>query len=164
MVGIDRKMDKRIGGFVMNFMSMMTNELPFMLELPDGIYKVKTTTEVVDIDINSNMYNLYVARFPEFSDKQRYVGEKEELQNIVTNKNLPNYAFGECKTFVSMRCYIERIFSEEDFKSVSTEQCIEKIKSNMIRQKVNYSDTEDLALNISMVNDARRYQICRYLQ
>ena len=127
-------------------MSMMTNELPFMLELPDGIYKVKTSSEVVDIDINSNMYNLYVARFPEFSDKQRYVGEKDELQKIITNKNLANYAFGGCKTFVSMRCYSERTFSDEDFMSISEEQCIEKIKSNMILQKVEYSDTDDLAL------------------
>jgi hypothetical protein len=116
-------------------MSMMTNELPFMLEMPNGIYKVKISEGVVDIDINSDMYNLYVARFPEFSGKQRYVGEKYELQKIITNKNISNYAFGDCKTIVSWRCYSERIFTEEDFSFISDEQCIEKIKSNMIQQK-----------------------------
>jgi len=85
----------------MKFMSMITNELSFMLELPNGVYKVKTAYGLIDIDINSDMYNLYIARFPEFSGKQKYVGEKDELEKIITNKNIPNYAFGDCKTFVS---------------------------------------------------------------
>lgn len=130
----------------MKFMSMMTNELPFMLELPNGIYKVKTSDRVVDIGIDSDMYNLYVARFPEFSGKQRYVGEKDELQKIITNNNISNYAFGDCKTFVSLRCYSEKEFSEEDFANITNEQCIEKMKSNMIQQKMEYYDAEDLSL------------------
>lgn len=129
----------------MKFMSMMTNELPFMLELPNGIYKVKTSEGVVDIGIDSDMYNLYVARFPEFSGKQRYVGEKDELQKIITNNNISNYAFDDCKTFVSLRCYSEKEFTEEDFVNITNEQCIEKIKSNMIQQKLEYYDVEDLS-------------------
>lgn len=135
----------------MKFMSMMTNELPFMLELPNGIYKVKTSEGVMDIDINSDMYNLYVARFPEFSGKQKYVGEKEELQKIITNKNISNYAFGDCKTFVSLRCYSEKEFTEDDFANIPNEQCIEKIKSNLIQQGVEYSNTMDLS---SKANEA----------
>lgn len=130
----------------MKFMSMMTNELPFMLELPNGIYKVKTTYGLIDIDINSDMYNLYIARFPEFSGKQKYVGEKDELQKIITNKNIPNYAFGDCKTFVGYRCYSEKEFTDAEYAGLSEEQCVEKIKSNLIQQGVKYSDTEDLAV------------------
>lgn len=130
----------------MKFMSMMTNELPFMLELPNGIYKVKTTYGLIDIDINSDMYNLCVARFPEFSGKQKYVGEKDELQKIITNKNISNYAFDDCKTFVSYRCYSEKEFSEAEYTGILEERCVEKIKSNHIQQGVKYTNTEDLAL------------------
>lgn len=128
----------------MKFMSMMTNELPFMLELPNGIYKVNTAIGLVDIDVNSDMYNLYIARFPELSGKQKYVGEKNELQKIITNKNISNYAFDDCKTFVSFRCYGEKEFSDEDYSGISEEQCIEKTKSILIQQKVEYADTEEL--------------------
>lgn len=129
----------------MKFMSIMTNELPFMLELPNGIYKVKTSAGEMDIDINSDMYTLYVARFPEFSGKQLYFGEKDELQRIITKNNISNYAFGDCKTFVSLRCYSERVFTKEDFSDVSDVQCIEKIKSKMIQQNIEYSGTKDLS-------------------
>lgn len=123
-------------------MTLMTNELPFMLELPNGIYKVKTTKRVVDIGINSDMYNLYVARFPEFSGKQKYVGEKDKLQKIITEYNISNYAFDDCKTFVSMRCNSKREFTEDDYLSVTEEQCIEKIRSSMIKSEIRYTNAE----------------------
>lgn len=130
----------------MKFMTMFTNELPFMLEIPNGIYKVKTTEGIVDIDINSDMYNLHVARFPEFSGKKKYVGEKAELQRIITEQNISNYAFDDCKTFVSMRCYSEREFTEDDYSNITKEQCIDKLKSNMICKKVKYENVEDLSI------------------
>ncbi len=130
----------------MKFMSMMTNELPFMLEIPNGMYSIKTTTGIVDMCFNSDMFNLYVARFPEFSGKTKYVGEKEELQKTITTQNLPNYAFDECKTFVSLRCSSEKNFSEMDYSNISRDDCTEKIKSNILLQKVEYVDSNDLSL------------------
>jgi len=137
----------------MNFMSMLTNELPFMLELPNGTYKINTAIGIIDIDINSDMYNLYTARFAEFSGKQGYVGEKDELQKIITNQNISNYAFGDCKTFISLRCYSKKDFTEEDISSIADEKCIEKIKSNLILQKVEYTTTDDLAIKANQYFD-----------
>lgn len=130
----------------MKFMSVMTNELPFMLEIPNGMYSIKTSTGIVDIAFNSDMFNLYVARFPEFSGKTKYVGEKEELQKTIMTQNLPNYAFDECKTFVSLRCSSEKDFSEMDYSNISRDDCIEKIKTNLLLQNVEYVDSNDLSL------------------
>ena len=88
------------------------------------------------------MYNLYVARFPEFSGKQKYVGEKDKLQKIITEYNISNYAFDDCKTFVEMRCNSKREFTEDDYLSVTEEQCIEKIRSNMIKSEIRYTNAE----------------------
>lgn len=128
----------------MKFMSMMTNELPFMLELPNGIYKVKTSYGIIDIDINSDMYNLHIARSPEFSGKTKYVGESEELLKIIRSKGIPNYAFDDCKTFVGYRCYSEKEFSDTEYSEVSTEQCVERVKSNLIQRDISYTSKDDL--------------------
>lgn len=128
----------------MKFMSMMTNELPFMLELPNGIYKIKTSNGVVNIEINSDMYNLHLARFAESAGKKKYVGEKARLQEIIEDEKLSNYAFDKCKTFISCRSYSEKEFSTADFDEVSNEDCLEKVKTNLILQHIDYTDSEDL--------------------
>jgi len=128
----------------MKFMSIMTNELPFMLEIPNGIYEIFTHQGTVQLDVNSDMYSLHTARFSQFSGKEKYVGEGDELQKIITSKNISNYAFDECKTFVGFRCYDEVDFTGDNLNSITEEQCIDKIKSNLIRQGVQYSDTNDL--------------------
>jgi hypothetical protein len=127
-------------------MSMMTNELPFMLEIPNGIYEILTSQGNGQLDVNSDMYSLHTARFSEFSGKGKYVGENDELQKIITNKNISNYAFDDCKTFVSFRCYSEVDFTDDDFKAIMEEQCIETIKSNLIYQRVQYTDTNELEI------------------
>ena len=73
-----------------------------------GIGLINTAIGIVDIDINSDMYNLHIARFPKFSGKQKYPGKKGEFQKIITNQNISNYAFSDCKIFISFRCYSEK--------------------------------------------------------
>ncbi len=128
----------------MKFETVLLNELPFMIELQDGNYEVKTTSGTITLTMNSDWYKLHTARFTEFAGKTTYLGDKETLQNLVQTNGINNYAFGECKTFVSCRFSKEITFSEDDFDAVTEEQCIEKIKTLMLRQGVNYESTDHL--------------------
>lgn len=121
-----------------------TNELPFMIELPDGEYEINTFEAVVKLNLNSDWYYLNTARFVEYSGKDLYVGDKEILQDIIQKNGVSNYAFSDCKTFIS--CSFEEEYSptEEDFDSVTEDRCREKLKSIMIRNKVKYKDSDDL--------------------
>ena len=128
----------------MRFMTQITNELPFMLELPNGIYNINTSIGMLEIDINSNLYYLHTARFTEFSEKHCYIGEKDELQNIITNNGISNYAFADCKTFITFRRYSEKNFSEVEYSCLTEKECIGKIKSNLLSNGIKYTDVDDL--------------------
>lgn len=128
----------------MKFKTVITNELPFMIELQDGTYEVNTTTGIVAITLNSDWYKLHTARFADYADKQPYVGEKEALQEIIEKQKIPNYAFGSCKTFVSCEFSEDYVFTDIDLETITREQCIEKIKTLLIQQKVKYESTGNL--------------------
>ncbi|WP_289137742.1 hypothetical protein [uncultured Brevibacillus sp.] len=128
----------------MKFRATLTNELPFMIELPDGEFEVNTSVGIVRLNINSDWYYLNTARFAEYSGKDLYVGDKETLQNIIQNNGISNYAFSDCKSFVSCSFEEESSINEEDFKNITDDQCIKKIKSIMVRNGTTYTDSDDL--------------------
>jgi len=120
---------------------MFTNELPFMLEIPDGSYKIWTSKGNIILNVNSDMYKLHTARFAKFSRDIKYIGEEDVLQKIISDSDLSNYAFGECKTFISYtnECDIE--FSETTYVTVTDEQCLAWIRSN---NSFHHSNEEEL--------------------
>lgn len=130
----------------MKLKSILTNELPFMVELPDGEYEIGTTAGVVKITLNSEWYYLNTAKFVEYSGKEMYVGDKETLQDIIQNRGLSNYAFGDCKSFISCTFEEEFSISDDDVERINSDQCLAKLKSDMVRNKTNYADTDDLHL------------------
>lgn len=126
--------------------SRFMNELPFMLELPDGEYEIKTTKGMVKLQLNSEWYYLNTARFVEYSGKDLYVGDEQILQDIIHKNNLSNYAFTECKTFISCSFNKEFTISTEDLESVTDNECKQQIKSNIVKKDIPYQDTEELAI------------------
>jgi hypothetical protein len=131
-------------GAGMKFMVRMTNELPFMLEIPNGVYHIGTSAENISLTVNSDYYKLHTARFPQFAGKHLYYGSKGELSSSIQNSDMANYAFGECKTFISCSFNSETDFAEDDYASVSSENCISAISSEMIRKEMAYTDSNDL--------------------
>lgn len=115
-----------------------------MIELPDGEYEIDTSAGIVKLNLNSDWYYVHTARFVEHSGKDLYAGDKETLQDIIQNNRISNYAFSDCKTFVSCTFEKEYSFSEAELESIIDEQCIEKLKSIMLRNKNNYTDSDDL--------------------
>lgn len=130
----------------MKFAVEYLNELPFMIEMPDGEYTVKTKCGFLNLNISSDYYKLHVAPFPENADECVYYEKEDKLKKVIFNQRIPNYAFSKCKTFV--KCTIEKEIEIEDcfYDEITKEECIEEIKSLFIKKRVSYTDTDDLKL------------------
>ncbi len=128
----------------MKFQVSYTNELPFLVELQDEKYEIMTQYGIYELQLNSKWYKMHTARFAEHAGKGVYVGEKEELENIIDGKVIANYAFDNCKTFVSCRMTIEKEITDEELNIVTDENAKEKLKSKLIASGTAYDSIENL--------------------
>jgi hypothetical protein len=129
------------------------NELPFIVEIQDGLYEVSTSQGTFNLQINSDWYKIHTARFSEYAGKDTYVGEDAELKKIINSSRLTNYAFDNCKTVVTCKISQEHDIKDEDIDKVSNQECIEKIKSILIQNKVPYKNSEDLSIQAGKYYD-----------
>lgn len=128
----------------MKFQVSYTNELPFLVELQDETYEIMTQYGIYELQLNSKWYKIHTARFAEHAGKGIYVGEKEELENILDGKVIPNYAFDNCKTFVNCIMTIDKKITEEELNNVTDENVKEKLKSKLIASGTSYASIENL--------------------
>ncbi len=130
----------------MKFTVEYLNELPFMIEMPDGEYTVKTKDGSLNLNIYSNFYKLHVAPFPENANKWVYYDNEENLKDVIFNERIPNYAFSKSKTFV--KCIVEKDIEIEDsfYDKITQEKCITEIESLLIKKRIEYTDPDDLKL------------------
>lgn len=128
----------------MRFEIKMFNELPFMIELKDGEYRVKTDNYDYTFKISSNYYKLIVAPFPEKADNIVYYGDKGNLLDIVVKNNLGNYAFSKSKTFIETSKIKEVEISDDAIEKVSDEKGISYVKTQLIINKIKCINTEEL--------------------
>ncbi|PJN48796.1 hypothetical protein PAEAM_56580 [Paenibacillus sp. GM1FR] len=126
-----------------------SNELPFMIQLPNGDYPVKTRispTEEKDfiLNLSDNFFRVHISPFASKESPNYLEGERADLESHIINNRIPNYAFEPCKSYIT--CHIEEELSltEEHYTVVTSEVLIEKIKSRMIRESTGYTDTSDL--------------------
>jgi hypothetical protein len=119
----------------MNFKSIFTNELPFMIHLPNGEYKVKiiinNSEKTININLSDRHFRLYTNPFPEreFSFNNFYEGEAEDLKRVVIQQKLPNYAFQPLKSYISFVAEEEKEFTQQEFDEVDKERMIERLKA-----------------------------------
>jgi len=124
----------------MHLRCQLTNELPFLLELPNGQYDVNVDGITVTLNINSDCYTLHTSRFPEKAGKNYYVGEKDELIDIIEQHQLGSYAFVNCMTFVSCDFSKTIELSQEEINAVNDEDCIKIITSSLISNNLKYAN------------------------
>lgn len=117
----------------MKFQVSYLNELPFLVELQDDKYEVKTQFGVLELQVNSKWYKVHTARFAKHAGDITYVGDKSELENIITNNAIANYAFDNCKTFVSCSVTLDKDITDNHINSVCDEKAKEKFKSHLIK-------------------------------
>lgn len=128
----------------MKFEVRLFNELPFMVELKDGNYQVKTDMFDFNFCVSSDYYKLIVAPFPEKADNIVYYGDKKSLTDIVINKNYNSYAFSKSKTFVETSIIEESDFTESDINNVPNEKVLDEVKGQLIRNSDKIISPEEL--------------------
>lgn len=128
----------------MRFEVKMFNELPFMVELKDGDYRVKTNTYDYTFKVSSDYYKLIVAPFPEKADNRVYYGDKEALLDIIVGNQFSNYAFSKSKTFIETSIIEELEIVDSDIENVSDEDGISEVTTQLLINKVKYTNTEEL--------------------
>ena len=114
----------------MKLRTKFSNEIPFMIQLPSGDYKVKITYgedgeefEFI-LTLTDKMYRLHLDAQPE---KGSYIdGLANELEKYIEKSNIKNYAFTPLKSYII--CNIEKDITTTDTltASVTKEMIIEK--------------------------------------
>lgn len=128
---------------------IFTNELPFMIQLPNGEYPVKvrispTEEKELVLILRDDIFRVHFNSFANAKTATYLEGEKAELENYIVRNKIANYAFSPCKSYIS--CSIEVGFEFQDamYPLVSDEDLIEKIKTKIIGAGIVYADTDDL--------------------
>ncbi|KAF6620494.1 hypothetical protein G7L40_20185 [Paenibacillus polymyxa] len=126
-----------------------TNELPFMIQLPNGDYSVRTRlnpTEEKDfiLKLSDDVFRVHINPFGSKKSAMCIEGERAELESYIINNRIPNYAFEPCKSYISCTIEEELELKDELYLNVTNDDLIDKIKSKMIREGIKYTDTIDL--------------------
>ncbi|NOU86255.1 hypothetical protein GC102_10775 [Paenibacillus sp. LMG 31460] len=128
---------------------LFTNELPFMIQLPNDEYPVKvkiSPTEEKDfvLKLRDDIFRVHFNPFANARTATYLEGEKAELENYIVRNQIANYAFSPCKSYISCSFEVGLEFQDSMYPLVTDENLIEKIKSKMIRAGIEYADTDDL--------------------
>ncbi|MGG4265789.1 hypothetical protein [Peribacillus simplex] len=118
---------------------IFTNELPFMIQLPNDDYIVQvpiSSSEEKEFKLNlsDKYFRLHISPFAD-SKKTKYIdGEKDELESYVVENNLSSYAFAPCKSYIRCTFEEELIFTQQLYDEVKDEDIIKNIKTTLIKK------------------------------
>ena len=125
----------------MKFKVEIMNELPFMINLPTGDYRVRATINGVDkvltLNLSEDVYKLHISPFPNRTLHSFYEGKSEELQRFVMNKQIPNYAFEPLKSYIKCIVEEEHELTQQMFDEITKDKLIERLKTLILEQKGN---------------------------
>lgn len=123
----------------MKFEVLFFNELPYVLEIPDGDYEITTKTGPITLTVSSEKYKLHRAPFAQYAGKYTIVADEKTLQEIIVQEKLSNYAFDNCKTFISCVVAKEKDITDDDIEAITEEQCVNRIQTILLRKKAEHS-------------------------
>jgi hypothetical protein len=110
------------------------NELPFIIEMPDGKYEVKVNNELFELEIISNYKKLFYDRFPDHISGDLQYGTTEQLISFVQNQKIDCFSFAKAKTCVRFEVTKSIEISEEERSYITEEEVFEELKSQIIRE------------------------------
>lgn len=128
---------------------LFTNELPFMIQIPNGEYPVRvkiSPTEEKDFNLRlrDDVFRVHFNPFANAKTAMYIEGEKAELENYIVRNKISNYAFAPCKSYISCSFEVGLEFRDEMYPLVTDENLMDKIKSKIIRAGIEYSDIDEL--------------------
>lgn len=114
---------------------LFTNELPFMIQLPNGEYVVRvpiSPTEEKDfkLRLSDEVFRLHINPFANAKTAKYIEGEKADLETFIVRNKIPNYAFSPCKSYISCSFEVELQFKQEMYDEVTDENLIERMKTH----------------------------------
>lgn len=132
----------------MKFKVVFSNELPFMIQLPSGEYKIKIAENSISKDMILNLsdkiFRLHINPFPNEKMENYSEGTSEELEELVVRNNISNYAFEKLKSYVTCIVEKELKFSEDMYEDISKEKIVEWLKGRIIRENKDIIPVEKL--------------------
>ena len=129
----------------MKFKVEIVNELPFMINLPTGDYRVRATINGVDklltLNLSEDVYKLHISPFPNKALHSFCEGKSEELQRVIMNERIPYYAFEPLKSYI--KCIVEEELepTQQMLDEITKDQLIERIKT-LILERQGYTNID----------------------
>lgn len=130
------------------------NELPFMIQLPDDNYVVNINC--VDggerdftINLNNNIFRLHMNQFANKRTKRWLDGDREEIEEFISNNRIVQYAIVKLKTYVSCTFENEFEIKEEMVATIDDRDIISELSSLHVRnaRKNNVQINSEIAEN-----------------
>lgn len=133
----------------MNFKAIFTNEMPFLIQLPDGDYEIKVeynstdssgnkvrSNKMVKLNLSNNHFRAHFNPFPNSKTGSYVDGINEYLENYIVNNKITNYAFEDLKSYITFTIENEIEYTEDMYNAISIDDLKERIKTLLVQQNL----------------------------
>lgn len=108
------------------------NELPFMIHLPNDDYVIKfNCRDGIErdfvINLNNDTFRLHMNPFPNHKTAKWIDGEREKLEEFVSENQVVQYAVVKLKTYISCSFEEEFEIKEEMVETIDNEKVIQRL-------------------------------------
>ncbi|PFI43009.1 hypothetical protein [Bacillus nitratireducens] len=117
-----------------------TNELPFMIQLPNDTYPVNIilpdkSVKTFQLNLSDEHFRLHVNPFANASTGTFIEGIGSELEQYVTENNCSNYAFSPLKSYITCALEEELEINDEMLGNITDDKLIERLKTLILQDK-----------------------------
>lgn len=146
----------------MNFKAVFYNEMPFLIQLPDGDHEVNVKyqkrdtagsmveeVKLIKLNLSNNHYRVHTSPFGNKGLGTYIDGTKEELEKYIVSNKITNYAFEHLKTYITCTIEYDIELSEALYSQITDEQLKDRLTSIIVRNQdgiVFYKDGELAAI------------------
>lgn len=115
-----------------------SNEIPFMIQLPNACYNVLTNfageEKTVALELMDDIYRLNVNQFANEYTGFYYDGNRDDLEKLISKKGISIYSIEKLKSYIKYFVEEEVFFNEEDY-NISKDDFIGRLKTLILTNK-----------------------------
>lgn len=117
-----------------------TNELPFMIQLPNDTYPVNVSlpdksVKTFHLNLSDEHFRLHVNPFANARTGTYIEGIGSELEQYVTENNCSNYAFSPLKSYITCDLEEELEINEEMLNNITDDELIKRLQTLILKEK-----------------------------
>lgn len=142
----------------MNFKAVFYNEMPFLIQLPDGDYEVNVKNQkrdasgsmveevkLIKLNLSNNHYRVHTNPFGN-KDLGTYIdGTRDELEKYIVSNKITNFAFEHLKTYITCSIEYDIELTEALYSQITSAQLKERLITLIIKNQdghVTYKEGE----------------------